>query len=501
MVGSKINPMLTLAYMQTEHENKYFDRKSAAIRPSDLAPHISGFANADGGTLVIGISDKKLTLEGINSVGEDKINELLNAPRDCCRPMPQYQEEFIDITNEKGQPDRLLLIHIESSLDQIIRTSNDKTYLRIGDKTREMLGDNLRNLEYAKGSRHYEEEVCPYARVEDLDEELLKAYEKQIGAEGLPFRQVLRARGFLTEQNGEELLTNAAVLLFARNVMQFPVSCRVRIIQIDGRQMQVGEKYNVVKDKNLDEPILRLVDDAKVYIAGQLRDFTHQNRKSGRFESSPEYPRFPWEEGLINAIAHRDYAATGQYIKVSLYDDRMEIETPGRLPNIVTVDNITYTRFSRNKKISRVMTEFEWVRELNEGVKKIYSDMEEAGLPKPEYVEGPNTVTLILRNNIDERMPSRSKASDIASNGMRSEAENEADEAKNDALTKDESIIFNAIRKDPRISQVQLADQAGFSRSKVQRITGKLQEKKFIHREGPRRSGIWIIDGNQNNSE
>ena len=106
--------------------------------------------------------------------------------------------------------------------------------------------------------------------------------------------------------------------------MQFPVSCRVRIIQIDGRQMQVGEKYNVVKDKNLDEPILRLVDDAKTYIAGQLRDFTHQNRESGRFESSPEYSRFPWEEGLINAIAHRDYAATGQYIKVSLYDDRMK---------------------------------------------------------------------------------------------------------------------------------------------------------------------------------
>lgn len=430
MSGSKIAQMLTFEYMQTEHENKYFDRKSAAIRPSDLAPHISGFANADGGTLVIGISDKKLTLEGINSVGEDKINELLNAPRDCCRPMPQYQEEFIDITNEKGQPDRLLLLHIESSLDQIIRTSNDKTYLRIGDKTREMLGDNLRNLEYAKGSRHYEEEFCPYAKVEDLDEELLKAYEKRIGAEGLPFRQVLRARGFLTEQNGEERLTNAAVLLFAKNVMQFPVSCRVRIIQIDGRQMQVGEKYNVVKDKNLDEPILRLVDDAKAYISGQLRDFMHQNRVSGRFESSPEYPRFPWEEGLINAIAHRDYAATGQYIKVSLYDDRMEIETPGRLPNIVTVDNITYTRFSRNKKISRVMTEFEWVRELNEGVKKIYSDMEEAGLPKPEYVEGPNTVTLILRNNIDERMPSRSKTVDITNNS----SDKTPDDVLNEAL-------------------------------------------------------------------
>ena len=61
------------------------------------------------------------------------------------------------------------------------------------------------------------------------------------------------------------------------------------------------------------------------------------------------------------------------------------------------------------------MTEFEWVRELNEGVKKIYSDMADAGLPAPEYIETPNTVRLILRNNIDERIAHRNKASDKAS--------------------------------------------------------------------------------------
>ena len=100
MLCSKINPLLTLEYMQTESENKYFDRKSGQIKVSDLAPHISAFANADGGTLVIGISDKKRTLEGINACGEDKINELINAPKDCCRPMPRYREEYLDITNE-----------------------------------------------------------------------------------------------------------------------------------------------------------------------------------------------------------------------------------------------------------------------------------------------------------------------------------------------------------------------------------------------------------------
>ena len=91
--SSKINTMLTLEYMQNEHENKYFDRKSAKIKPSDLAPLISGFANADGGTIVIGISDTQHTLEGINKFGEDRINDFINAPRDCCKPMPRWKEE------------------------------------------------------------------------------------------------------------------------------------------------------------------------------------------------------------------------------------------------------------------------------------------------------------------------------------------------------------------------------------------------------------------------
>lgn len=193
-IGSKINPMLTLQYMQTESENKYFDRKSGQIRIAELAPHISAFANADGGTLVIGISDKKRTLEGVNSFGDKRINEFINAPKDCCRPMPRYKEEFIAITNENGKPDRLLLLHIEPNIEQVIRTSNDRTYLRIGDKSKEMLGENLRNLEYSKGSRHFEDELNQNAVLEDLDAELIDAYKKRIGADNIDTRQVLAAR-------------------------------------------------------------------------------------------------------------------------------------------------------------------------------------------------------------------------------------------------------------------------------------------------------------------
>lgn len=303
-IVSKINPLLTLEYMQKESESRYFDRKSAKVRVAELAPHISAFANADGGTLVIGISDKKRILEGINSCGDDKINEFINAPRDCCKPMPKYREEFIDITNGAGQSDRLLLLHINPSIDQVIRTSNDRTYLRIGDKSKEMLGENLRNLEYAKGSRHFEDEINQYATIEDLDGELLDAYKERIGAGELDVHQILTARGFIQKQDGKEYLTNAAILLFAKNIMQFYPNCRVRFLRVDGREMQVGSKLNIVKDKSIDSPILRILDDAKNYIVDQLRVFTAQDPKSGKFIEEPEYPEFPWLEGIVNAVTH-----------------------------------------------------------------------------------------------------------------------------------------------------------------------------------------------------
>jgi len=86
-----------------------------------------------------------------------------------------------------------------------------------------------------------------------------------------------------------------------------------------------------------------------------------------------------------------------------MYDDRLEIESPGRLPNIVTLENIKDTRFARNPRISRVLTEFGWVRELNEGVKRIYSDMAEFFLDEPIYSEPEQGVRLILKNNIVTR--------------------------------------------------------------------------------------------------
>lgn len=399
MIKSKFNPILTLEYMTMAKENKYFDRKSAKIKPSDIYELISAFANAEGGTIVIGISDKTKELEGLSICDDTKINEFINAPKSGCKPMPGYDVEFLDIINASGEEDRLLLLHIHSSIDQIIRTANDSTYLRIGDRTRELKGDDLRNLEYAKSTRHYEDECNMDAQLSDLDPELTSEYKKLLGAEHLSTEQVLQARGFLKVKEEKQYLTNAAVLLFAQNIAQFYPNCRIRFVRYAGDSAQVGININIVKDINIEYPILRIIGEARQFIATQLREFTALNSQTGKFQIVPEYPEFAWLEGIVNAVTHREYGMSGNYISVIMYDDRLEIKSPGKLPNIVTVDNIQETRYSRNPRIARVLTDFGWVRELNEGVKRIYADMAGFFLEAPIYTEPEQSVKLTLKNN------------------------------------------------------------------------------------------------------
>ncbi len=161
---------------------------------------------------------------------------------------------------------------------------------------------------------------------------------------------------------------------------------------------------NLIKDTNIEFPILKIVEEAKKFIAVQLREFTSLDPETGNFKTVEEYPPFAWAEAIVNAVAHREYAMEGKYIKVTMYDDRLEIESPGKLPNIVTIDNIRTTNFSRNPRMARVLTDFGIVKELNEGVKRIYSDMESYFLEAPEYSEpSGQMVKLILRNNIMAR--------------------------------------------------------------------------------------------------
>lgn len=377
------------------------------------------------------------------------------------------------MVNFKGERDRLLLFHVSCSIDRVIQTESERTYLRIADSTREVLGENLRNLEYSKGSRHYEDEFHPTAQISDLDEELLGKYKRRIRAEDSSIEEVLRARGFVVERNGAKYLKNSAVLLFARNIRQFYPNCRVRFVRYDGTSAQTGTQINLIKDQSIECSLLRIIERTQEFVATQLREFTILDKQTGMFKTVSEYPEFAWQEGIVNAVTHREYSLAGSFIKVSMYDDRLEIESPGRLPGLVTIENIRETRYSRNPDISRVLTEFGWVKELNEGVKRIYSDMKSFFLDEPTYKETANSVCLILKNNIVAR---QLRQKDKARKAISSKVWEKLDEIDRQILTY--IVGRGAARRDG------LERYLGKSHEAVRRKLNFLMESGVIRRDG-----------------
>ena len=152
-------------------------------------------------------------------------------------------------------------------------------------------------------------------------------------------------------------------------------NARLRLLKFDGTRFETGQRLNIIKEINYEDAIPKIIQKVKNAITLQLREFQYLD-ENGVFKVIPEYPEFAWFEGIVNSLTHRNYSIMGDHIRVSLYDDRLEILSPGKLPNIVTLDNMLNTRYSRNPRIARVLGEFGWVKELNEGVKRIYDEMQ-----------------------------------------------------------------------------------------------------------------------------
>ena len=140
-------------------------------------------------------------------------------------------------------------------------------------------------------------------------------------------------------------LTVAGVLLFAQDPSVMMPQARVRVLRYDGEKMETGKRLNITKERTFCGPLPKVIQDVHLLISSMLREFQFLG-PDGTFQTVPEYPEFAWFEGLVNAVTHRDYSFRGNYIRISMFDDRLEITSPGKLPNIVTLDNMRTTRYS-----------------------------------------------------------------------------------------------------------------------------------------------------------
>lgn len=384
-----------LEYLCFAPENQYLDRKSARKKPGELLKHLIGFANADGGLIVIGVEDDG-SISGFKSQGARSVNEFRQIDRNqAFYPLAKEVRE-IEVINKNGENDIIVVISIEPSINRVIVSPDDVAYLREGDETVALSFERRRMLEYDRGQRFFEDETVEGATLDDIDTELVEMYKSHLNIEtNLTIEEILKARYLYRDGK----ITKAGILLFGKNPSRFLPQARLRVFKFSGSEMDVGQNFNVVKNAEFDKALPRVIMESRDFVKMQLRDF-QKLQNDGMFVTIPEYPEFAWFEGIVNAVTHRDYSIAGDHIKVLMYDDHLSIESPGKLPNIVTLENIKEERFSRNPRIARTLTEFGWVREMNEGVKRIFSEMAKSYLHEPKYMEPGNKVVLTLENSI-----------------------------------------------------------------------------------------------------
>lgn len=396
MVISKINSQITLDFLQKKRENQYFERKGLGekdISPTKIANELIGMLNADGGVLAFGISNEG-EIQDVNALG-DKLSDYRNLYVDFIEPHGNIRLEEVEIDGK-----RIFLYHVDQDIERIFkRKDNEQIFLRVDDRNKQLDRDAVRNLEYDKQIRKFEDEIEPEFDLDDLDMKLLNGYKQKLNYDGDAL-DLLVKRHLAIKKDSQFRIKKAGVLLFAKDPEKYITSASLRYIRYEGTDAKVGTEHNVVKDERFENNIPWIIDHVKKFLRATLKDYYFLDLETGRFNKVPEYPEEAWLEGVVNALCHRSYNVQGNAIYIKHYDDRLEISNSGPLPAQVNVENIRTERFSRNPRIARALEDMGFVRQLNEGVSRIYQSMEKSMLSTPEYVEKNGNVYLTLRNKI-----------------------------------------------------------------------------------------------------
>lgn len=390
--------------LRSRLEDQWFERKSARCSARDLGDLLIGFANAEGGLVVLGIDAGQV--EGVAD-STRRVNDWRQAAIDYTEPAVRHRFELLPCLNRRGDPDEVAVVEVEAS-EQMHQNLKGETYLRIGDENRRLGVLEAQELRFDKGQSIFDGSPVAEAKLSDLDEDLTNRYLERV--KGAVRRDVvLASRGLVAARGRSMRPTVAGLLVLGKEPQRFFPEAVVRLLRYQGPSRETGARSNVIRDVRLDGPLSVQIDAARRRVRRWLPSAIRLQR-TGRFAGSTLIPQFAWVEAVVNAVIHRSYSMSGDHVRVELFDDRLEVESPGRLPGLVRVENIRSTRFARNPRVARALADLRYGRELGEGVNRMFEEMERVGLPDPIYTQGPASVRVTfladaLSARIAEELP------------------------------------------------------------------------------------------------
>ena len=449
-------------------ESTEYDKKQAVEmrKPKSWLKSISSFANGNGGVLIFGVTDCD-EIVGINNIKEasefvsQKIKERID-------PIPEIIVELHEAENEKY----ILTVTVLKGNETPYYYKGDGTveaFIRVGNESISANATELKRLVLLGRNSSYDSLISDY---DFQDYAFSKFRERYKEWNGSSISEKSFASFGLVETNGK--LTNAGVLLSDHCPIRHS---RIFCTRWNGLDKSGGQ-IDALDSAEYSGSLLILLNEGVSFVKRNMKILWRKTLNS-RIEM-PDYCERSVFEALVNALIHRDYLINGSEVHIDIFDDRLMIYSPGGMPDGTRVqdrniDTIPSTR--RNPVLADVFHRLGYMERQGSGLNKITSAYKSAinfqeGL-EPKFFSDRVEFTVTLKNL-----------------NYKSEAKSEA---KISELTDLERKLCKYLQKNPRVTQMEIKEKFGLSRSKVQRTIKNLIDKGFIIREGSRRNGIWKV--------
>ena len=351
-----------------------------APNAESVAGEMVAFANADGGTLFLGVNDAGAPL-GIPQERLDAVERwFINiATQNCDPPIRPIVRKHIVRVDDVCK--HLILGEIPRGL-HVHRTTGGRYYQRVGSAKRDLTPAELVRLFQQRGREYvFDERAVLAASVSALNQHRLEAFFGR--SPTIPWLDLLRNTRVTTpDEHGEDRPTVAGLLAFATEPADFLPSCSIEAACYAGTELSSDQLTHV---ERLAGPASDQIDAATAFVA----QFMQEGRARG---GTPTYDIDVVDEAIVNAVAHRDYAIGGSKIRLFLFADRLELYSPGGLPNTLTLTDMPYRTFTRNQLLVSFLSRQRskrtgevFLESRGEGVRKILRQGEAHSGRKPEY--------------------------------------------------------------------------------------------------------------------
>jgi len=364
-------------------EGQTLDFKDERIHPRSLAETLAAFAAADGGVALIGVSDEGDIL-GVSNFKRVRDNIIYEATsRNHCEP----QIQPIELEKVETKDGKIVIAVTVPADYETLHSVAGKFFLRVGSRDEALTPRELRRLMFSRGEASFDRLPCENARLDDLDSKLINRYiSKQEEYTGSPLsiskEQLLINLGCAIQKGMEAVPTNAGVLLFHENPQLYILQSQLICVRFKGKDV-----IEYLDRKEFFGPLPELVNQGTQFIKSHMR-------MGGRIPGIkrvdyPEYPEVTFREAIINAVIHRDWSIDGGFIRVFMFDDRIEIISPGKLLPPITLETLQNGNAVSRLRNTAIVEVFDrlggYIEKIGTGVRRMIDGMKEHGLKPPQF--------------------------------------------------------------------------------------------------------------------